>query len=115
TDFTRRLTVTMVQDGLTSVRPGNGPDRPTGAPDLDRPSNSAPSRSVLNGAAVLLNGAMMNGALPAAGGLLAGVSTIYTLNKNGGDTVEERLGAARTGLIVIATSPALVKAGSKAV
>src|SRR5690606_28940769 len=68
-----------------------------------------------NGAAALLNGAMMNGALPAAGGILAGVATIYTLNKNGGDTLEERMGAARTGLIVIATSPALVKAGSKVV
>ncbi|WJS87413.1 hypothetical protein [Paracoccus sp. TOH] len=73
------------------------------------------STSVRNGAAALLNGAIMNGALPAAGGILAGVATIYTLNKNGGDTLEERMGAARTALIVIATSPALVKAGSKVV
>lgn len=62
-----------------------------------------------NGAAALLQASMKNGVLPAIGGVLAGTAAIYTLNKNMGDTVEERMGAARGLLIAVATMPALTQ------
>ncbi|MBK4214328.1 hypothetical protein JJJ17_00165 [Paracoccus caeni] len=79
-------------------------------------SNGTPSTSkaVRNGAAALLHGSIMNGALPAAGGILAGAGAIYTLTKNKGETVEDRMGAARALLITVATGPAMATAGSKA-
>lgn len=71
------------------------------------------STLVRNGAAALLQASMTNGALPAIAGTLAATAAIYTLTKNEGDTLEERMGAARLLLITLATSPAMATAGAK--
>ncbi|KGM31571.1 MATE family efflux transporter [Inquilinus limosus] len=87
-----------VSSRISDVLKGNNPDIPTGA---------------RNGAAALLQASMKNGVLPAIGGVLATMAAIYTLNKNMGDTPEERMGAARLFMISIATSPALALATTK--
>jgi hypothetical protein len=87
-----------VSSRISTVLKANNPDIPTGT---------------RNGAAALLQASMKNGVLPAIGGVLAGTAAIYTLNKNMGDTVEERMGAARGLLISVATMPALALASTK--
>ncbi|SDM09214.1 hypothetical protein SAMN05661010_03342 [Modicisalibacter muralis] len=67
-----------------------------------------------NGTAGLLSVLMKNGFLGSLGGILATTYGAYTLNKNMGDTTEERLGAARMFLITLSTSPAFLLAGTKA-
>lgn len=76
-----------------------------GSPDL-------PTR-VRNGAAALLQASMKNGVLPGMGGILTATAAIYTLNKNMGETTEDRLAAARLLLITVATSPAMALASAK--
>ncbi|WP_417330190.1 hypothetical protein [Halomonas cupida] len=71
------------------------------------------SAQVRNGAAALLQASMTSGALPAIAGTLTATAAIYTLTKNQGDTVEERMAAARTLMITLATSPAMVTVGAK--
>ncbi|MCO4319217.1 hypothetical protein M8997_018690 [Phyllobacterium sp. 21LDTY02-6] len=88
-----------VSSRISTVLKANNPDIPTG---------------VRNGAAALLQASMKNGVLPAIGGVLSATAAIYTLNKNMGDTVEERMGAARGLLIAVATTPALALASTKA-
>lgn len=87
-----------VSSRISTVLQANNADLPTGT---------------RNGAAALLQASMKNGVLPAIGGVLAGTAAIYTLNKNMGDTVEERMGAARGLLIAVATMPALALATTK--
>lgn len=87
-----------VSSRISDVLRGNNPDFPTG---------------VRNGAGALLQASMKNGVLPAIGGALTATAAIYTLTNNNGDTVEERMGAARLFLITIATSPALALATTK--
>ncbi|ALM52729.1 hypothetical protein BJB45_15775 [Halomonas huangheensis] len=70
------------------------------------------SVKVRNGAAALLQASMANGTLPAIAGTLTAAAAIYTLTKNQGDTVEERMAAARLLLITLATSPAMLEAGT---
>ncbi|QEM82584.1 DoxX family protein [Halomonas binhaiensis] len=65
------------------------------------------SVQVRNGAAALLHASMTSGALPAIAGTLTATAAIYTLTKNQGDTVEERMAAARALMITLATSPAM--------
>lgn len=77
-------------------------------------TNADVPNQVRNGAAALLNGSLMNGALPAAGGMLAGTAAVYGLMKNKGETLEDRMAAARALLITVATSPALAQAGASA-
>ncbi|MHC1550660.1 DUF4190 domain-containing protein [Phyllobacterium sp. K27] len=83
-----------VSSRISQVLKANNADIPTGT---------------RNGAAALLQASMKNGVLPAIGGILATTAAIYTLNKNMGDTVEERMGAARGLLIGVATMPALTQ------
>ncbi|WP_110598736.1 MgtC/SapB family protein [Salinicola lusitanus] len=76
-------------------------------------SNPDLSTKVRNGAAALLQASMKNGVLPGMGGILTATAAIYTLNKNMGETTEDRLAAARLLLITVATSPAMALAGAK--
>ena len=52
---------------------------------------------------------MTNGVIPSFAGITTASAAAYALNKNGGDTTEERMAAARQLLITVATSPALTK------
>jgi len=87
-----------VSGRISEVLRGNNPDIPTG---------------VKNGAAALLQTSMKNGVLPGMGGILTATAAIYTLNKNMGETKEDRMAAARLLLITVATSPAMVLAATK--
>lgn len=71
-------------------------------------SNNPEGLSTRRGAAALINAAMSRGILPAIGGILATTAAIYNLSKNKGETVEDRMAAARLFMISIATSPAVI-------
>lgn len=66
------------------------------------------SAGATRGAAFLIQAAMSRGVLPAIGGILATTAAIYNLSKNKGETVEDRMAAARLFMISIATSPAVI-------
>ncbi|OLO04639.1 DUF4190 domain-containing protein [Salinicola socius] len=76
-------------------------------------NNSDLPTGVRNGAAALLQASMKNGVLPGMGGILTATAAIYTLNKNLGETKEDRMAAARLLLITVATSPAMALAATK--
>ncbi len=71
-------------------------------------SNNPEGLSTRRGAAGLLHAAMSRGVIPAMGGLLVTTAAVYNLSKNKGETVEDRMAAARLFMITIATSPAMV-------
>ncbi len=71
-------------------------------------SNNPDGLSTRRGAAALIHAAMSRGVIPAMGGMLVTTAAIYNLSKNKGETVEDRMAAARLFMITIATSPALV-------
>ncbi|WP_110657184.1 MgtC/SapB family protein [Salinicola halimionae] len=87
-----------VSSRISQVIGQNNPDLPTG---------------VRNGAAALLQASMKNGVLPGMAGILTATAAIYTLNKNLGETKEDRMAAARLLLITVATSPAMALAATK--
>lgn len=71
-------------------------------------SNNPDGLSTRRGAAGLIQAAMSRGVIPAIGGVLATTAAIYNLSKNKGETVEDRMAAARLFMISIATSPAVI-------
>lgn len=71
-------------------------------------SNNPDGLSTRRGAAGLIQAAMSRGVIPAIGGILATTAAIYNLSKNKGETVEDRMAAARLFMISIATSPAVI-------
>lgn len=71
-------------------------------------SNNPDGLSTRRGAAGIIHAAMSRGVIPAMGGILVTTAAIYNLSKNKGETVEDRMAAARLFMISIATSPALV-------
>ena len=71
-------------------------------------SNNPEGLSTRRGAAALISAAMSRGVLPAIGGILATTAAIYNLSNNKGETVEDRMAAARLFMISIATSPAVI-------